>query len=178
MDLAVVSVLLDAGAGPEWVYKDLKTGLVLGRSEGLALASIRFVESGFSSIGGLDDPVRVDSAALRALKPEVLANAFQVTKKNWLIGIEERATLLNLWARLWRIILNFFRATVSIVPVICTIIFWKERRVESARDFVSNSNGLGTIWPEGLMIESHPVGDAGYHQEFFDGHNEQYSSVP
>jgi hypothetical protein len=37
-DLAIVSVLLDAGAGPTWRYRDADTGTVIGRSEGLALS--------------------------------------------------------------------------------------------------------------------------------------------
>src|SRR5215467_14134334 len=37
-DLAVVSVLLDAGAGTSWSYRDHRSGATIGRSEGLALA--------------------------------------------------------------------------------------------------------------------------------------------
>jgi hypothetical protein len=39
-ELAIVSVLLDAGAGPAWRYTDAKTGKTFARSEGLALASL------------------------------------------------------------------------------------------------------------------------------------------
>jgi hypothetical protein len=39
-DLAITSVLLDAGAGPQWAYRDPDTGARVGRSEGLALASL------------------------------------------------------------------------------------------------------------------------------------------
>ena len=35
-DLAITSVLLDAGAGPQWAYRDPDTGARVGRSEGLA----------------------------------------------------------------------------------------------------------------------------------------------
>src|SRR5262249_22537029 len=45
-DLAIVSVLLDAGAGPTWCYRDVATGTAIGRSEGLALASFRMFEAG------------------------------------------------------------------------------------------------------------------------------------
>src|SRR3954449_8802199 len=38
-DLVVTSVLLDAGAGPRWRFREPDTGLVLARSEGLAVAS-------------------------------------------------------------------------------------------------------------------------------------------
>src|SRR5262249_26096588 len=39
-DLVIVSVLLDAGAGAAWHYKDAVSGRAIGRSEGLALASL------------------------------------------------------------------------------------------------------------------------------------------
>src|SRR5882757_5494966 len=35
-DLAITSVLLDAGAGHDWCYHDATTGLITTRSEGLA----------------------------------------------------------------------------------------------------------------------------------------------
>ena len=40
IDLCVVSVLLDAGAGPAWTFRELDTGRVRARSEGLAVASL------------------------------------------------------------------------------------------------------------------------------------------
>src|SRR6195256_1549955 len=43
-DLAITSVLLDAGAGPSWKYLDSATGTVVSRSEGLAVASLRLFE--------------------------------------------------------------------------------------------------------------------------------------
>ena len=39
IDLAVVSVLLDAGAGPDWRFTEPGTGRAYARSEGLAVAS-------------------------------------------------------------------------------------------------------------------------------------------
>src|SRR5690606_26013781 len=58
IDLAVLSVLLDAGAGAGWMYRDAATGLTLGRSEGLALASLRLFESGALSVDPDRDPLR------------------------------------------------------------------------------------------------------------------------
>ena len=49
IDLAVVSVLLDAGAGPRWRFRETETGQVLSRSEGLAVASLRAMEKGLFS---------------------------------------------------------------------------------------------------------------------------------
>ncbi len=48
-DVAIVSVLLDAGAGADWRYRDADSGLTIGRSEGLALASLRMFEAGLFS---------------------------------------------------------------------------------------------------------------------------------
>ena len=45
-DLAMVSVFLDAGAGPTWRYRDPQTGLAIGRSEGLGLASLGMFTGG------------------------------------------------------------------------------------------------------------------------------------
>lgn len=54
VDLVIVSVLVDAGAGPEWKYKTDNDKLV-GRSEGLALASVdMFLSGSFSSTSVLD----------------------------------------------------------------------------------------------------------------------------
>src|ERR1700730_8812073 len=45
-DLAIISVLLDAGAGAEWSYRDQTSGKAFGRSEGLALASLAMFADG------------------------------------------------------------------------------------------------------------------------------------
>jgi hypothetical protein len=93
-DLAIVSVLLDAGAGPDWRYEEGRTGEVFTRSEGLAVASFEMFISGvFSSRP--DDPFRVDADALMALSPEELAGGFQAGPANPLVGLEGRAALLN-----------------------------------------------------------------------------------
>ena len=46
MDLAVVSVLLDAGAGPAWSYREPGTGETYARSEGLGVASFHMFANG------------------------------------------------------------------------------------------------------------------------------------
>src|SRR5919107_419727 len=45
-DLAIVSVLLDAGAGQDWRYAEGRTGETYTRSEGLAVASFELVPLG------------------------------------------------------------------------------------------------------------------------------------
>jgi hypothetical protein len=59
LDLFLVSVLLDAGAGNAWKYKEKSSGEVYGRSEGLAIASLdMFLDGVFS--GSQSDKYRVD----------------------------------------------------------------------------------------------------------------------
>jgi hypothetical protein len=97
-DLAVVSVLLDAGAGPDWRYNDALTGATLGRSEGLALASLRMFERGLFS-SDPRDPLRVDAARLASITADELAVGFTADEHNPLAGLDGRAALL---ARLGR----------------------------------------------------------------------------
>jgi hypothetical protein len=93
-DLAIVSVLLDAGAGSKWQYWEQETGQVFCRSEGLAVASFRmFCQGLFSS--DRDRPLRVDAQGLKALTLEQLAQGFQATPENPLVGLEGRLELLR-----------------------------------------------------------------------------------
>jgi hypothetical protein len=99
-DLAIVSVLLDAGAGAQWRYEEGRTGEIYIRSEGLAVASFdMFLSGAFSSKP--EDPFRVDADVLMTLTAEDLASGFQVSADNPLVGLEGRAALLN---RLGRVV--------------------------------------------------------------------------
>jgi len=93
-DLAIVSVLLDAGAGPGWTYRDAATGMTIGRSEGLALASLRMFAAGLFSADPRD-PLRADAGRLVALTAGDLARGFQAGDRNPLAGLEGRAALLQ-----------------------------------------------------------------------------------
>ena len=93
-DLAIISVLLDAGAGPTWRYRDRLTGGEIGRSEGLALASLdMFADGAFSAVPG--EPLRADAEALARLSVADLRNGFQVDDRNELVGLEGRVALLR-----------------------------------------------------------------------------------
>jgi hypothetical protein len=59
IDLFLVSVLLDAGAGSSWEYHDQETGQKFSRSEGLGVASINMFAKGLFS-GNSEQPYRVD----------------------------------------------------------------------------------------------------------------------
>jgi hypothetical protein len=93
-DLAIVSVLLDAGAGPQWHYRDPVSGKMIGRSEGLALASLdMFTNGAFSSDRG--KPMQADAEGLKQLSADAIRKGFQVTADNPLVGTEGRADLLR-----------------------------------------------------------------------------------
>ncbi|KAL4117030.1 hypothetical protein PRIC2_012480 [Phytophthora ramorum] len=93
LDLALVSVLLDAGAGPTWTYKEPGTEDVYSRSEGLGIASFHmFLQGNFSAD---EDPHRVDAQALADLPDDAIANAFQVSDANPLVGCAGRTDLLK-----------------------------------------------------------------------------------
>jgi hypothetical protein len=93
-DLAIVSVLLDAGAGPDWRFTDPATGLVSARSEGLGMASLRMFEAGAFSADPAA-PLRADGARLARLTANDIATGFQVSAENPLVGLEGRAALLR-----------------------------------------------------------------------------------
>lgn len=101
-DLAIISVLLDAGAGPDWRYRDGVTGLEIARSEGLAIASLRMFEAGYFSADPTD-PLRADASELAAFTADDLARGFQAGEGNPLTGLEGRAALI---ARLGQAVLD------------------------------------------------------------------------
>ncbi|KAJ2798846.1 hypothetical protein H4R20_004667 [Coemansia guatemalensis] len=88
----MVSVLIDAGAGSKWRFKD-----ALGtfeRTEGLGIAALRMFENGvFSS--SAHNPFQVDARALLKLTDQDLLDGFQVTPDNPLLACENRAQLLR-----------------------------------------------------------------------------------
>jgi hypothetical protein len=94
IDLVLVSVLLDAGAGPDWHYIESASGERFTRSEGLGVASFHAFMSGLFSSDPAH-PYQVDAAGLRGLVTDRLGDAFQVSEVNPLIGLTGRATLLR-----------------------------------------------------------------------------------
>ena len=90
-ELAIVSVLLDAGAGPEWRYRDVR-GQTWSRSEGLAMASFDAFASGVFGSGG---KAVADADGLQSVRLQTLAEAFQVSDNNPLVGLEGRIALMH-----------------------------------------------------------------------------------
>ena len=159
VDLTVVSVLLDAGAGATWRYKEPGTEQVLQRSEGLGVASWHaFMNGAFSATP--DDPQRVDAAALARLDANALRAIFQSSPANPVVGLEGRAGLLvRLGAALQdeaargggeaRPGLLFDRLTAN-----------GTRSEVSAREVLGEVlRVLGPIWTSGSRVAGLPGGD-------------------
>lgn len=88
-ELAITSVLLDAGAGPAWSFREAESGLRFARSEGLAVASFH------AFVGGAFGPLRADAAGLLCVTDASLGRAFQVDAANPLLGLAGRVALLR-----------------------------------------------------------------------------------
>ncbi|MCJ1335813.1 hypothetical protein MMC09_001087 [Bachmanniomyces sp. S44760] len=94
IDLFLVSVLLDAGAGARWSYKSKESGRIYRRSEGLAVASLEMFKAGmFSSNSTV--PCQVDSIGLKQMSAQQLARGLQASDSNPVAGLEGRAGLMS-----------------------------------------------------------------------------------
>jgi hypothetical protein len=94
IDLTLVSVLLDAGAGPDWHFDEAASGQRFARSEGLGVATFRaFLQGLFSS--DPHDPLRVDASALQGTDERQLARVSQASEGNPLVGLAGRARLMR-----------------------------------------------------------------------------------
>ncbi len=94
IDLTVVSVLLDAGAGPDWRYDEAVSGQRFDRSEGLGVATWNAFMDGLFS-GDAAAPLRADAQGLLGVTSARLAEAFQAGSDNPLVGIDGRVQLLH-----------------------------------------------------------------------------------
>ncbi len=162
-DLAIVSVLLDAGAGPDWRYQDAATELTIGRSEGLALASLRMFEAGVFS-ADTRDPLRADATRLATLTAGELARGFAVTGTNPLTGLEGRAALL---ARLGRVLLDnetiFARRDGARPGGLFDHLAAAGKTLAAPAVLHELLLHLGAIWPDRLMLGGLPLGDTWRH---------------
>jgi hypothetical protein len=94
IELAITSVLLDAGAGERWAYRE-PGGTTYARSEGLAVASYHLFASGALSDDPVRAPLRADAAAMIRFSAEDLTRAFQVSAENPLVGVDGRLAILR-----------------------------------------------------------------------------------
>jgi hypothetical protein len=164
-DLAIVSVLLDAGAGPDWRYHDAATGLSIGRSEGLALASLRMFEAGLFSADA-NDPLRADAEKLAALTGDDLAHGFGASAANSLTGLEGRAALLVRLGRAMQAAPQVFATNdTARAGGLFDILVDRAQNTLPAPDILhALLVHLGPIWPDRLTLGGLSLGDCWRHR--------------
>jgi hypothetical protein len=164
-DLAIVSVLLDAGAGPSWRYGDPATGAAIGRSEGLALASLdMFARGAFSA--NADEPLRVDASALLRLTVVDLRSGFQVSDHNPLVSLDGRVALLRRLGEQISALPDVFARNDTPRPggLFDQLTEHADRGSIAAPAILSELlRQLGPIWPSRLTLGGIPLGDCWRH---------------
>jgi hypothetical protein len=170
VDLAIVSVLLDAGAGPAWSYKDAPTQQTLVRSEGLGVASLRWWVSGALSADP-HEPLRADAQGLERVLTADLGLAFQVADDNPLVGLDGRANLLRQLALALKARPDAFGrpdAPGLLRPghLVDTLIRQSPTgQVQASQVLAVLLQTLGQIWPSRHQIDGTPLGDCWPHPD-------------
>ena len=165
-DLAIVSVFLDAGAGPAWRYRDPATESAVGRSEGLALASLAMFADGVFSADPRQ-PLRVDAGVLATIAVADLARGLQVSDANPLVGLDGRVDLLH---RLGRLVASkpdvFAKADTARPGGLfdrLAIQADDQRRLPAPAILSELLQQLGPIWPSRLTLGGIALGDCWKH---------------
>ncbi|MBC7610918.1 MAG: URC4/urg3 family protein [Polaromonas sp.] len=165
IDLALVSVLLDAGAGPDWAYGESASSQSCNReytrSEGLGVASFHAFMSGLFSSDAAK-PLQADAKGLQSVTVEQLGNAFQVTASNPLVGLEGRAALLHRLGHALQDQPELFGNSAR--PGHLFDLLTKNGKLIRAHDLLDVLlTGLARIWPAQNAIENIALGDCWQH---------------
>jgi hypothetical protein len=170
VDLAVISVLLDAGAGPSWQYVDQPTNQTLTRSEGLGVASLRWWAA-----GGLSSdphrPCQTDAVGLERVQTVDLGLAFQVSDTNPLVGLDGRANLLRQLALALKAHLDVYGrpdAPGLLRPGHLVDTLFRQAptgKVRAAHVLSVLLHTLGHIWPGRHQLGGVPLGDCWPHPD-------------
>lgn len=169
VDLAITSVLLDAGAGSQWRYVEPTAGIEFQRSEGLAIASFHSFTSGLFS-SQPNNPWQADAQGLTELTPEQLGQAFQVSDDNVLLGLEGRVALLQKLGHTLQQQPQFFGADLPRPGHL--VDYWLNKAPDGQLSAVmvlqTILTGLGTIWPGRIELEGVNLGDVWSHPQLPD----------
>jgi hypothetical protein len=169
IDLVIPSVLLDAGAGPDWHYRDDASGMRLSRSEGLGVASLALFASGALS----DDaahPLRADAGALMRLPESTLAQVFQAGAGNPLVGLEGRAGLMQRLGKAVAAAPDIFGTPGRLGNLYDSLAARADNgRVEAGAVLQLLLRALGPVWPGRIALEGVALGDCWRHPGTDDG---------
>ena len=163
-DLAVTSVLLDAGAGERWSYREPTTGVRFRRSEGLAVASFHLFAAGnFSAVPGA--PLRADAEALARFDSPTLAAAFQVANDNPLTGLDGRASVVQRLGAALEQEPELFGASRPRVGNLFDYLAGQAQDGRLAASVILDtvSRALAPVWPMGTELLGVRLGDVWRH---------------
>jgi hypothetical protein len=169
IDLTFVSVLLDAGAGPDWIYLEPTTEQAFCRSEGLAVASFHAFTAGLFS-SDKDHPWQVDAAGLRGLAADHLASAFQVRDNNPMVGLEGRTILLHRLGEVMAEQPEVFGEHGRPAGLLDSLISPAGPDVPPTADVAAHDilsqllMSCSGIWPSGNALGTIPLGDCWRHE--------------
>ncbi|KAK6835181.1 hypothetical protein PG987_009875 [Apiospora arundinis] len=168
IDLFMISVLLDAGAGTAWTFKSAENGRIYRRSEGLAIASLEMFKTRWCRAcspgcaeqvpGGQGGPEQTHSGAT--------GQGMQSRPGNEIAGLEGRAELLiRLGGALQKqriffgdegrpgnmvdYLLSHPTTQASSTPIVILPVLWNVLMT-----------GLNSIWPSRTAIDGVSIGDA------------------
>lgn len=163
IDLAVTSVLLDAGAGAAWRYRDPRSGDCFVRSEGLAVASLEAFANGLFS-SDPNRPCRADAGKLAVTSEDALANAFQVTSDNPLEGLSGRTLLMQTLGRVLQARPDLFGVDEPRIGNLFDYIVGVHPDGLSAPDLLAIVlAAFGDIWPGRIVLDGRNLGDTWRH---------------
>lgn len=169
IDLVIPSVLLDAGAGPEWHYRDAASGQQLARSEGLGVASLALFAGGALSADP-SQPLRCDAEALASLGSETLAAAFQVGPSNPLVGLDGRLALLQRLGAVMAATPAVFGTPARAGHLLDYLLARApDGRIDAGLVLETLLRALGPVWPGRLRLQGVSLGDCWAHPAMEDG---------
>lgn len=159
LDLILPSVLVDAGAGPDWQYSS-SNSVTVGRSEGLGLASLdMFLAGGLShNKKSHQKKVETTAAGLKAVSVESFSECFNVSNNNPLLGVEGRVQLL-------RSLGEAILAQPTIFPnqrpgdLVDYVLTHYQYRPTASQILTMVITFLGNIWPGRLRLDGTNLGD-------------------
>ncbi|MEO7887561.1 MAG: URC4/urg3 family protein [Polaromonas sp.] len=176
IDLALISVLLDAGAGAQWHYLEAAQGehpcSEYSRSEGLGVASFHAFMAGLFS-SDLQQPLQADALGLKAITADQLAKAFQVTPDNPLIGLEGRAALLRRLGQALQDQPALFGQRGRPGHLFEALVQPGQSAIEAHELLSVLLTSLSAIWPAQNILGTIPLGDCWQHSAAGDGESEK-----
>jgi hypothetical protein len=164
IELVTVSVLLDAGAGESWRYREPGSGRDYARSEGLAVASLALFASGFFSADA-KDPMRVDAALLETIDAARLAAGLQITSDNPIVGLEGRAALLRRLGAAATARPDLFGAGARLGHLLDALERQCARgKLPATAILMMLLEAFSEIWPGGQLLDGKNLGDVWPHR--------------